>query len=265
MRVENLEFNPDNARKSLAEQRKVYFETKFNFIRQHNGIRPNKLHLFIAPSGVGKSSVTQALIDDLILKNKEMKILLYLTEESKEDFRNAMTAFTYNHKEINQRVHVMREDITKSEKEIKDSLETALFHNDYDLVILDNITTSKLYPDNVREQTNTSVWLKSLLPEAALYVIAHTSKNNHNSEMLDETSIRGCKTISNLAEFLYVLQPVRINSSLFQFIRLIKHRGQHPKEKFFKVVFDQQLKAISGDKISSFDDFKEIFKLRNKL
>lgn len=265
MRAESLDFNVNQIRDSLKEQRNVYYKTNFNFILQHNGIRPNKMHLLIAPTGVGKSSLTHSIIDDLINQNENIKILLYLTEETKQDFKNAIVGFGYNSENFNKKLTVMVEDVNLDEEQIKDAIETEVLHNEYDLIIFDNLNTSKLYPDEVKKQSAAAIWLKTLTKESALYLIAHTSGNNYNTDMLDETNIRGSKTICNLAEFLYVLQPVRINNSLFQFIRIIKHRNQHPKDKFFKLLFCEKTKTIKGDRVSDFEHFKDLFKQRNKL
>jgi GTPase SAR1 family protein len=249
-----------------AEQNKIHFKSAFNFLNQHNGLRPNKMHLFIAPTHVGKSTLTHALINDLLIRNKDLKILLYLTEESLADFENAISSFVSKFDDINNRVNILVEDKTKSDKEIKAAIEDNLMHCDFDLFFMDNITTSKLYMDRkVETQSEVATWLKGLLEDTTLYIIAHTNGNNYNTEMLDETHIRGSKTITNITEFLYVMQPVRINDSLFQFIRIIKHRGQSPDNKFFKLIYSKAKKTITDDRPCSFEDFKEIFKLRNKL
>jgi hypothetical protein len=266
MQKQTLDISRDNNLLRLQQQNKTYYNTRFNFISQHNGLRPNKMHLFIAPTHIGKSTLTHALINDLINKNKDMKILLYLTEETIADFESAIAGFVSNFYEINKRVSIMIEDKTKSDDEIKEAIETAVMHDDYDLFVIDNITTSKLYMDRKTDiQSTVAIWLKGLLEDTTLYLIAHTNGNNYNTELLDETHIRGSKTITNITEFLYVMQPVRINDNLHQYIRIIKHRGQSPENKFFKLIYDPRIKTIREDLPCNFDDFKFIFKQRNKL
>ena len=85
------------------------------------------------------------------------------------------------------------------------------------------------------------------------------------TEILDETHIRGSKTITNITEFMYVMQPISLNDSLFQFIRILKHRGQSVKNKFFKLSYNKIAKTIDHDRISDFADFKEVFSQRNRL
>jgi len=266
MKKHKLNISKENNNKRLFEQGEIYYSTKFNFIYQHNGLRPNKMHLFIAPTHIGKSTLTHALINDLIEKNSEMKILLYLTEETVADFESAIAGFVDNFDEINKRVTVMVEDKTKSDDEIKESIETVIMHDDFDLFVIDNLTTSSLYMDRkVDVQSKAAIWLKGLLEDTTLYIIAHTNGNNYNVELLDETHIRGSKTITNITEFLYVMQPVRINDSLHQFIRIIKHRGQSPKNKFFKLLYNDLKRTITHDRATDFEHLKDVFKQRNKL
>ena len=260
----NISIESNKEKLSIANT--IFFNTRFNFINQHNGLRPNKMHVFVAPTHVGKSTLTHALIDDLLINNNGMKILLYLTEETLDDFETAISRFVLDAKRINENLTVMVEDKTCSDQEIMESIEDRLMHTEYHLLVVDNITTSKLYMDReVKTQSSVAVWFKGLLTDTTLFLIAHTASNNYNNELLDETSIRGSKTISNISEFLYVMQPVRMNNFLRQYIRVIKHRGQEPDNKFFKLIYDSELRTISRDEPCEFEDFKAVFKLRNKL
>lgn len=266
MQKQNINLDKSVKASKIFQQRKVYWFSKFNFLNQHNGLRPNKMHLFVAPTHVGKSTVTHAIINDLATKNEGIKILLYLTEETKEDFESALSNFADDFNTLNKSITVVVEDKSKSDDEIKNYLETLVVFGRYDLFFVDNITTSKLYMDRkTSTQSEVSIWLKSLLEDTTLFLIAHTNGNNYNNEILDETHIRGSKTITNITEFLYVMQPVRVNNSLHQFIRIIKHRGQSPDNKFFRLFYNPNKKTIDYDTPCSFDDFKSVFKLRNKL
>jgi hypothetical protein len=266
MRQVKLNINKEDISNRIIERNKIHIHTRFNFIKQHNGLRPNKMHLFIAPTHIGKSTLAHALINDLVEQNRNIKILLYLTEETVTDFETAIAGFVTNYEKLNKSLTVMVEDKSKDDKQIKDSIETTLFHGNYDLFIVDNLTTSKLYMDRkVDTQSEVSIWLKGLLQETTIFIIAHTTGNNYNTELLDETHIRGSKTITNITEFLYVMQPVRIGDRLTQFIRVIKHRGQSPANKFFRLEYDSQKKTIGSDRPADFEEFKELFRLRNKL
>ena len=99
----------------------------------------------------------------------------------------------------------------------------------------------------------------------AVFLIAHTNTDNYGDRFLTETDIRGGKTITNIAEFLYILQPITIGSMLRQFIHIRKHRGQNVDDKFFGLNYNKHIKAIESDFVAPFEKIKESFKLRNKL
>jgi GTPase SAR1 family protein len=266
MQARKPNINADSNAERIKINNTTFFHTRFNFIKQHNGLRPNKMHVFVAPTHVGKSTLTHALIDDLITRNDGMKVLLYLTEETLDDFETAVARFVIDGSKMNKSLTVMVEDKSCTDKEIMESIEDRLMHTDYQLLVVDNITTSKLYMDRKTDiQSSVAVWLKGLLTDTTLFLIAHTASNNYNTDLLDETSIRGSKTICNITEFLYVMQPVRLNDSLKQYIRIVKHRQQEPASKFFQLVYNSRLKTITEDHPCNFEDFKSVFKLRNKL
>ncbi|MFT5519621.1 MAG: KaiC/GvpD/RAD55 family RecA-like ATPase [Enterobacterales bacterium] len=261
-----LEISKETQLEKIRENNKVYFNTGFNFLNQHNGIRPNKMHLLVAPTHVGKSTLTNSLISSIIENNEDVKILLYLTEETVEDFKGAISSMNANLEGFNKCVRVMVEDKKMSEEGIRDILEEAIIHFDFDLVFFDNITTSKIYMEKTSDkQAEVSLWLKDLLKATTLFLIAHTNGNNYNSELLDETHIRGSKTITNIAEFLYVMQPIRVNEQMFQYVRILKSRGQPTLNNFFRLAYSHSTRTITHDKPIDFDDFKAVFKLRNKL
>ena len=266
MYTKQIDINEKTAIKRSLDASKIYFNCKFNFINQHNGIRPNKFHLFVAPTHVGKSTFVHSLIESLIMDNDNIKILLVLTEETIHDFESAISLFIKDFKKINECLRVMVEDSNESEEDIMQYYQEAIEMHNPDIFFIDNITTSKLYISKTpSEQDAVATWLKTLTMKTTLFAIAHTNGNNYNTEMLDETHIRGSKTITNLVEFLYVMQPVRLNDSLYQYIRVIKHRGQSMLNSFFLLDYNKKTRTIKSDRPVEFDDFKSAFKLRNRL
>ena len=260
-----------NTTKKTMEERDainntLFYDTKFNFLKQHNGIRPNKFHLFIAPTGVGKSTLTRSLIYDMLEKNKDMRIFLYITEETIEDFETATCRFLGGFNQFGGRLEIGVEKKELTEEGVKEDIENYVFHNDYDLFIIDNITTSKIYlgkPPNIQDEA--AMWLKGLLRDTTLFVIAHTNGNEYDKSLMDESHVRGSKSITNLVEFLYILQPIRLNDSLYQFVRIIKSRNQEPLNKFFKLIYNSKERSIDRDSPRNFEEFKMLFKQRNTL
>ena len=249
-----------------AQKKKTYNQSRFKFLSSHRGIRPNKFHLVIAPTHIGKSTLMTAVGVDFVLQNPGKKCLVVKTEESREDFESELSCFIQEHEGIKENLHCLIEDKDLSLGDLKKAYIECIEYYRYDLVIFDNITTSKLYQDRpVGEQGDTANWLKSLLKYTTIFVVAHTNAKDSGSRMLDETDIRGSKTITNLVEFLYVLQPVWVGSRLLQFISIRKNRGQKTENKFFRLHYDHTLMTFTHDTPVEFKDIKQAFKQRNTI
>jgi archaellum biogenesis ATPase FlaH len=238
----------------------------FNFLRSHNGIRKKRLHLLIAPTGAGKSTVVRSILCDMVFRNKDKKILLWLSEETKQEFIMEFSA-TVPPNEVLKNIRIVSEmDSNSSEEEIKKLIVEAIEYYEIDCIVIDNITTSRLYMDkSTKEQSAMARWYKSLCKETTLFLIAHTNGDEFNNRFLNENDIRGSKTITNLAQFLYILQPVNVGDKLYQFINVLKHRGQKLTGRFYRLFYSEELKSFERDQKVSFNDIKEVFKQRNQL
>lgn len=262
---EEISITEEEQNNYLLESKEVHFKTRFNFLRSHNGIRKNKMHLLLSPTSGGKSTAVRSIVRDFIFNNKNARVLVWLTEESKREFEQELCKTVPPSPEL-ARISVVSEIDSSSEgEEIKRNLEQIMAFHSFDLVIVDNITTSMIYMDKRPDvQGGVSWWLKGLAKKAALLVIAHTNTGD-TGRILSEQDIRGTKTICNIVEFLYVLQPVQVNNTKFQFINILKHRGQECDGLIYRLYYKKELMAFESDMKTDFDDFKEIFRLRNKL
>jgi len=239
----------------------------------HNGLRRNKMHLLIAPTGVGKSTFVRTMIIDFIEHNPEMKVLLWLTEETREDFEDEFS-FGISEKVMNNsdNLKVISEQsmgMNESAADVYKYVNEIVDYYNYDLVIVDNLTTSKLYLGATpKEQERAAGWLKSLCKkDLALFVIAHAGGGvqENSNKLLDENDIRGNKTLPNLVEFLYILQPFYVGNRLFQFLITKKHRGQPIHSKYIGVKYDKESSTFKESAFVGFDELQKVFRLRNKL
>jgi hypothetical protein len=98
-------------------------------------------------------------------------------------------------------------------------------------------------------------------------VIAHTDAKATDSmgRLININDIRGSKTITNLAEFAYILQRFELEKSFFPTIRTVKHRSQELVHNLYMLNYDSRLRSFSGDLAIDFKKFKEVFNARNKL
>ena len=263
----DLDETQDQATELTAYRKQIDFKTKLNFLLAHNGIRKNKMHFLIAPTHSGKSTLTRTILRDLIINNQSKKILVWLTEETTEDFKRAFYESVPAGEHLKNVKISCQVGVTDSPEKIMADFTEMIEHFDIDIVICDNITTSsKLYQDeSIARQSTTMTWLKSLTKITTVFCIAHTNTSDFNNRLLDENDIRGGKTAVNLTEFLYVMQPIQINNTLHQFILIKKHRNQKVENKFFKLNYDHRLMAFANDYPTDFEFIKNVFKDRNKL
>lgn len=255
----------------VVQEKNIQFKTRFKFLLSHNGIRENKLHTLLAPTHAGKSTIVRSMITDVMTMNPDKRILIWLSEESADDFKqelkkclpssmNTKNIFVFSDIDYNEQMSEM------DNKKIMCSIENNLFHYDIDLMFIDNITTSKIYNDcTIKEQSKYSTWLKNLTKECTVFCIAHTNTNDFNNRLISENDIRGSKTIVNLSEFLYIMQPININDTLVQYIFIKKHRGQDVGGKFYRLIYDKHLYAFKEDLNVEFKVIAEMFQQRNKL
>jgi len=267
MWASKIELDKQDIIKYKVENNKTYYFTGLKFLNCHRGIRPNKMHLLMAPTHAGKSTLTRSIITDFVYRNKGKKVMLVLSEETKQEFE-AELSNAVDGDEILQNIQVFSEQSWHNETPngIMKFISDFVDQYRHDLLFIDNITTSKIYNDRtVKEQSEVSTWLKIMTKKTAVFVIAHTLGSDFNNRLLDENDIRGSKTITNLTEFLYILQPVYVGDRIFQFINIKKHRSQDVKSKFFQLVYNPTLKVFDQDREIDFDSLASIFKQRNQL
>jgi KaiC/GvpD/RAD55 family RecA-like ATPase len=256
------------------KSKKVFFKSSFSFLNCHRSYRPGAMHLLIGVSGGGKSTATRSLMLDVIEENPDKKVLIWLSEESKEDYFTEFAQDEIIDFKVFENMTIISEiDIIKKYGDIKPS---DLFKNlevqipNYDIVFLDNITTSNFYAHgNPREQTQVVLKLKGFCSanKKPLVIMAHTAGGvtENNTKILDPNDIRGNKTIVNVSEFLYILQMFQIGESRCSTIRIQKHRSQNVDNRFYRFVYSSMRRRYTHDVRIQFSEFKKLFKMRDQL
>jgi len=248
-----------------------WFKSQFSFLKSQNGFRKGKMHLLIGPTGSGKTTFTRSLLIDMIENNPDKKILLYLSEESLEDLKIELSKSDFSFQgKTNVYIISEQDDAMESVNEFFTKVDGCVTKNEIDIIIFDNITTSDFYNDaSVRDQGQFAKRIKNYCSAKQIpcLMIAHTdSKVSDNfNGIINETNIRGSKTITNLVEFLYILQRFQIGKKFVQTLRIVKHRGQNPESKLYLLTFDQNKMLYTKDNSMNFEAFKEAYNERNKL
>jgi energy-coupling factor transporter ATP-binding protein EcfA2 len=164
--------------KLVIENETEYIPSSFRFLEAQKGLRPGKIHLFIGSSGSGKSTFTRALISSIA---KGHKVLVWLSEESTDDFIMALTKAEIS-EEILENIKIISENPNPGPKELviyQMRMEELITQYNPDVVFFDNITTCERYSElnPFGGQSGFVSWLKGLTfkRKFALFVVAHTS------------------------------------------------------------------------------------------
>ena len=246
----------------LKDRNRIINKTNFGFLQQHAGLRPGRYHLLLGPTSSGKTTVTRSILYDFLKNNPKKTVGIYLTEESVSDYEN-------DYYQIEKSIDDFERMEIVSEKENSNGI-FDIAKNKHDLVIFDNLTTSTIYND--KRPHDQSTFLLELKREiestmSALLVVAHTQKGitiNHNS-VIYSSNIRGNDTASSIAEFAYILQTIKVESNWYQFITSDKFRGHNGSTPCHLLEYDKEKRCYTTSKAVKYSDFKEVFKLRNKL
>lgn len=255
------------------ESEKVHVKSDFNFLMSHRGLRPKKSHILIAPTGAGKSTLLRSLIIDYLGNNPNKKILLYLTEETLEDFWTEIASIGYN-------IDAFKNLEVFSEQDYEDNNPQTvmnrfkMYADEFrpDVFFLDNLSTMESYCENDANPKAQTAIVKSLKRYAIylnkpVFILAHVGGHfkDTGKDLIQPYDIRGCKLAVMQSEFIYTMQPIYINDTRKTFIMVKKFRGQNASNTVFRMEYDVKQKRFKKDHIVNFDEFKEVYNMRNKL
>ena len=239
--------------------------TSFAFLNQHNGFRPGKLHAFIGTTGGGKSTLMRSILIDALKLNPDKRVGVYLSEESKDDLRACMSLI----EGVNMDGAVVISEID-SKKEALSVFKDLIATSHFDLIFIDNITTSLHYNDQKPDKQFQFVQsLKELASKSRvpIVMIAHTAAgvSDNMGRLINENDIRGSKSVVNLCEYLYILQRFKAGQTFFPTVTIKKSREFAIDKSLFWLKYEKAQMIYSGDLYLSFEDFKKIYKNRNAL
>ena len=254
----------------IEESETVYINSKFEFLKEIKGIRPEKFHLILSTTGAGKSTLIKSLLRELLTK---VKVHLWLTEESIKDLNLSIArgAFT----------ELMLKNLTVDSEEsdelkpikgraLLDYFENRVRETKAHVVLLDNISTSSFYmnerPDAQGEIAKRIKFIGQSTG-AAMVVVTHTdgTLNEVNQNLISENNVRGGKTISNLAEFMFAIQRLKVKEDIFTFVRILKCRSLSIDNRIFQMAYEKNTGLYGKDFTVDWDTFKEVYNARNQL
>lgn len=264
-----LFFSKDDQEQFKKQQMETYFASKFGFLNSHRGFRKGSVHLIIGNTSGGKSTLIRALTGDLMFhpENSKVHLGVWLSEETVEQYQAQLSMGQESNEAL------LR---TEAFYELSSPDVTEVTFNNWvktvkpDVLIIDNITTSKFYMDKKPDvQAQFAINVKSLAQKynIAVIVVAHTDSSVNQSQKgyIELNQVRGSKQLSNISEFAYILQRFQIESEFFATIRIVKHRSQDIVHDLFLLHYDKSKRSYKGDTALEHAKFREAYEQRNKL
>lgn len=256
-------------------KRIVYFNSNFYFLRAHNGIRPSALHGIIGTKGSGKSSLVKNLIIECAMQDRTMvwlseetnvqyfgNIFNYLGDEVYSSIKNRLSIVS----ERQMPISAGGDNAHKANLEI---LKSAVFNDSIKVLFIDNLTSSFLYAGNPAQQAMTADFLTTMCKEMhiSIFYIAHTKKEitNNFNRLLTSEDIRGTDRVPINTEYMYTMQRYDSDDKIATILNCVKSRDFNASGNLYSLFFDTELMTYVRDSKISFEDFKEVFKNRNKL
>lgn len=167
-------------------------------------------------------------------------------------------------------IKIFSEQDGEKNSTIIESIKKTIVENKIKIMFFDNVTTSEWYGEDYKTQSQSIKSLKRLVNETgvSLIIFAHTDSKiaaSNFSSMIDQSSVRGAKTISNISDYIYILQQFTSKSDKYQTLRIEKSRSHQVDCKFYKLIYSKKTSCYSKDVTINFDDFKKIFDSRDNL
>ena len=235
------QINDYAAIKKLADSHKVtYWGTKFNFLKSSNGLRPQCLHVFLAPPSAGKTTMQASIVHDAL---KESKVVVILTEETADEYLQKL--YFYGSFDAQNLKIVETKKFPKSIINVRGLAVylDALFKTESPaLFVLDNLTTEKIYTSSKStEQANFVDFMADTVKKykMALAVFCHTDGGFNRNVLLKGEAVKFSKHIYNRAEYFYTIQIVDTKAGGKTILQILKNRFHGGINKFYMLNYDQ--------------------------
>lgn len=271
--METLHFDEAYRDESLHNSHQVHFNTKLSFLNAHNGLRRGSIHTVLGTAGGGKSTLIRTILRDFIFnkQNQGLTVSVWLSEETCKEYKIQLMHGMPASEELKRGVMISEEEY------LDESLDFFIRKQELicpDIIIYDNLTTSRFYDSaDTKEQNSVFRKIKTMTKKinCATIVVCHTGAEVSDSmdRLINMNDVRGSKSIINGSEFVYILQRFEISETgenrFFPTIRITKHRGQELVHNMYFLQYMKELRAFVSDSAIQFEKFKEAYGLRKKL
>jgi hypothetical protein len=259
-----------------VESKIQFYPSRFNFLKDHFGLRPGMSHILLSTTGAGKSTIFRSIVLDAAT---EHDVMLYSSEESSRDL-SLMFGRSKTSTEITNKIHLLHDtDLVKKIKPNNGKQWAArvldFFNkNKCTAFFFDNLTTSIFYT-GLRPEHQVEFWtrLETIFERirVPLFVVAHTANgvSDMSGALILPDDIRANKTPTNRAQYCYCLQKFLVEENgterIYPFIRVAKSRQHENQGKIYHLDYNALKKEYTCDRQVSYNFFNTQFINRFRL
>lgn len=246
--------------------KKTFFPSRFNFLRAHCGIRPGCLHMIIGTKGCGKTSIGHTVAVDCASR---APITLWLSEESQENYERKLCNISKGNRE-NYRFIIekdLKHNLNRTHSEFIKLAEREILDANTDIVLIDNITTSRFYSSE-KNQLESAEWFNSFPQRSGVAIVAfaHTMKEvtDNYRKIISAEDSRGRNDVAMRAEYIYTLQKFTHDDG-WHLVVVVEKSRHHELGGSRYFLLDYREGYYYRDAAINFERFNEIFKSREYL
>lgn len=241
------------------------FGSRYEFLKRHNGIRPNCLHGLIGTMGSGKSTLFKCIIAETAAT---AKVLVWLSEERVVEYQPLIN---YLDKSCIRNISfVIEKEIPKEYKETREAMEEyfeqMVDESEAEVVFIDNVTTSAFYNNKfgLMGQIDTAdFFIDFVKRKCSIFYVGHTSSevSDNHGKVVNAEQIRGSKHLPIVTEYMYIIQKFTTEEKQYNVLRVAKYRHHEEARGWYALKYER--KAYIGDSKVPFAVINRIFKMRD--
>ncbi|MBE9542542.1 MAG: hypothetical protein IMF01_09505 [Proteobacteria bacterium] len=245
---------------------RTVYPSRYEFLKGHNGIRPNSLTGLMSSTGAGKTTLLKCIIAETALHGA--KVLLWLSEETIVEYQELL--YFIDKSCLKNIVFIEETEIDEQYKDTQENFfayfEQMVEESGADIVFIDNVTTSNFYSQvyGIAGQAKTATFLRSFTKRVCeVFYIAHTKSEitENYSKVINSEDIRGSKELPHRTEYLYIIQKFTSNGKQYNCLRVAKYRHHEKAEGWFSLAYENR--TYIGDAKVPFNLINKIFSSRD--
>ena len=241
------------------------FPSRYQFLKAHNGIRPNCLHGIMGSTGCGKSTLVKCIIAEAA---SAKRVLVWISEENVVEYQELINVLD---KSVLDNIMFVEE----KEIDIKYRSDQDLFFQyfeqmveqaDCDVVFIDNVTTSAFYNSRFGffgQQRTAEFMIQFVKRVCSIFYVTHTRSEvtDNYAKVVTPEDIRGSKELALITEYMYIIQKFTTEDKQFNVLRVAKYRHHEDAAGWYGLKYEK--KAYIGDSKVPFAVINKIFKMRD--